>query len=166
MSSDGGERFPAVDLLGMVLALAEAERAGRAGDVPVGCAVAASDGRVLALGRNEREVRGDPTAHAEIVALRRAAAAIGSWRLLEATVYVTLEPCAMCAGALVNARVGRVVWGADDPKWGAMVSRYAIGLDGKLNHTLTMTRGVLADRCVEVLRRFFAARRGRAVDGS
>jgi len=143
----------------MALALAQAGEAARAGDVPVGCIIVGPSGDVLASGRNEREVAGDPTAHAEIVALRKAALAIGHWRLLDTTVYVTLEPCAMCAGALVNARVGRVVWGADDPKWGGMRSQYSIGSDDKLNHSIAVTPGVLADRSVDLLRRFFAQRR-------
>jgi tRNA(adenine34) deaminase len=147
------------DLLGMAMALAEARKAACAGDVPVGCIIVDPSGRVLARARNEREATGDPTAHAEIVALRKAAEVVGHWRLLDTTMYVTLEPCAMCAGALVNARVARVVWGADDPKWGAMRSRYAIGHDGKLNHEVAITAGVLADRCVDLLREFFAARR-------
>jgi tRNA(adenine34) deaminase len=121
--------------------------------------VAGLGGRVLAAAHNERELTGDPTAHAEILALRAASRAIGHWRLLGATVYVTLEPCAMCAGALVNARVGRVVWAADDPKWGAMRSRYEIGVDGRLNHAVAVTAGVLADRSVELLRRFFSEKR-------
>lgn len=148
-----------LDLLGMSLALAEAEAAARVGDVPVGCVIMGPTGEVLALGRNEREASGDPTAHAEVVALRKAASVIGHWRLLDATVFVTLEPCTMCAGALVNARVGRVVWGADDPKWGGMRSQYTIGVDGKLNHSLSVTPGVLAERSVALLRKFFAARR-------
>jgi tRNA(adenine34) deaminase len=143
----------------MALALAEAERAAREGDVPVGCVIAAPDGKILARACNERELRGDPTAHAEILALQEAAEVVGHWRLLDTSVYVTLEPCAMCAGALVNARVGRVIWGADDPKWGGMRSQYAIGCDGKLNHRISIVSGVLADRCVDALRRFFAARR-------
>jgi tRNA(adenine34) deaminase len=143
----------------MALALAEAARALAHDDVPVGCAVVAADGRVLAIGRNERERRGDPTAHAEILALRAAALVVGHWRLVGATVYVTLEPCPMCAGALVNARVARVVWGADDPKAGGMRSKYSIGADGRLNHTVDCAAGVLADQSVALLRLFFAAKR-------
>jgi tRNA(adenine34) deaminase len=110
------------DHLAMALALAEAACASEHGDVPVGCVIVDAAGKVLAVAHNERERTGDPTAHAEIVALRRAAAVIGHWRLIGATAYVTLEPCAMCAGALVNARVERVVWAADDPKAGGMRS--------------------------------------------
>lgn len=147
------------DELGMALALAEAARAVRHGDVPVGCVIAGPDGRVLAAAHNERELTGDPTAHAEILALRAAARVVGHWRLLGAVVYVTLEPCAMCAGAMINARVRRVVWGADDPKWGGIRSQYEIGVDGRLNHRVAVTAGVLADRSVELLRRFFSEKR-------
>lgn len=143
----------------MALALAEAERAERHGDVPIGCVVVDSSGKVLAVGHNERERTGDPTAHAEIVTLRRAAAVVGHWRLLGATLYVTLEPCPMCAGALVNARVERVVWAADDPKAGGMRSKYTIGADGALNHAVTCVSGVLAERSAALLRRFFSVRR-------
>jgi tRNA(adenine34) deaminase len=143
----------------MALALAEAARALRHGDVPVGCVVVGPDGRVLGCGHNERELTGDPTAHAEILALRAAARAIGHWRLIGATAYVSLEPCPMCAGAFVNARVARVVWAADDPKAGAMRSKYAIGTDGRLNHTVACVSGVLADRSVALLRGFFAGKR-------
>lgn len=154
-----GDPCSAEDLLGMAMALAEASGAARAGDVPVGCVIADRAGQVLARTRNEREASGDPTAHAEVIALRRAAEVVGHWRLLDTTVYVTLEPCAMCAGALVNARVARVVWAADDPKWGGMRSQYTIGRDGKLNHQVAVTAGVLADRSVQLLHEFFAARR-------
>ncbi len=147
------------DHLGMALALAQADLAALHGDVPVGCVIIDSDGRILASGHNERELSGDPTAHAEIIALRRAAEARGYWRLNDTTVYVTLEPCAMCAGALVNARVGRVVWGADDPKWGGMASKYHIGTDGLLNHSLSCDSGLLAEESIVRLRRFFVARR-------
>ena len=145
----------------MELALAEAARAAVEGEVPVGCVVVGADGSVLGAGHNEREGLGDPTAHAEILALRRAAAAQGHWRLIGATAYVTLEPCPMCAGAMVNARIERVVWGADDPKAGAMKTLYSIGVDSKLNHTVVAESGLLADRCGEVLRSFFADLRAR-----
>ena len=139
-------------------ALERAREAVAAGDVPVG-AVVVRDGEVLGEGCNEREATGDPTAHAEVVALRRAAARVGRWRLDGVTLYVTLEPCAMCAGAIVCARVPRVVWGADDPKAGAFVSRYAIGVDGRWNHAPEIRGGVLAGECGRVLTEFFAARR-------
>lgn len=143
----------------MRLALAEAERALGHEDVPVGCVIASTAGDVLAAARNERELRQDPTAHAEIVALRAAAAAAGSWRLTGATAYVTLEPCAMCAGALVLARVARVVYAAADPKAGAAGSVLDVLSDRRLNHRPLVTPGVLADPAAELLRRFFADRR-------
>jgi tRNA(adenine34) deaminase len=142
----------------MGLALIEAARAGELGDVPVGAVVIIGD-RVVANGRNEREGRGDPTAHAEILALRAAAEATGGWRLTEATMVVTLEPCPMCAGALVAARVGRLVFGAGDPKAGACGSLYNLCADPRLNHELPVTRGVLAEPAAQLLEDFFAARR-------
>jgi tRNA(adenine34) deaminase len=147
------------DIQYMRIALAEAALAAQVGDVPVGAVVVQADGTVLGTGRNRREVDKDPTAHAEIVALRAAAAALGSWRLSGTTLYVTLEPCAMCAGALVNARVATVVYGCDDPKAGAIASLYQIGADERLNHRVVARRGVLADACVGELRAFFAALR-------
>ena len=143
----------------MALAVDEARRAGAAGDVPVGAVVVAG-GRVVGAAGNQREAAGDPTAHAEILALRQAAIALGSWRLSEATVYVTLEPCPMCAGALVAARVGRLVFGAADPKAGACGSLYNLCADPRLNHELPVVPGVRADECGELLRDWFAARRG------
>jgi len=137
----------------MALALEEADLAAAAGDVPVG-AVIVQGGVLLARGRNRREADGDPTAHAEIDALRRAAQVLGHWRV-EGNLYVTLEPCAMCAGALVNARVARLVYGAVDPKAGAVDSRYGIGRDTSLNHTVHVTSGMLADQAVERLQSFF-----------
>lgn len=136
-------------------ALEEARLAQRLGEVPVG-AVWVADGRVLARGHNLRERAQDPTAHAELIALRKASARRGSWRV-GGTLYVTLEPCPMCAGALVNARVDRVVWGCDDPKAGATRTLYAIGADPRLNHELEMIAGVLADESAALLRGFFAA---------
>jgi tRNA(adenine34) deaminase len=143
----------------MRLALREAERAGELGDVPIG-AVVAHGGEVIAAGRNERELRGDPTAHAEILALREAAQALGSWRVLEATLYVTLEPCAMCAGAIVLARVPRVLYGACDPKAGAAGSVLDVLSEPRLNHRPEVVGGVLGEECGELLSAFFAARRG------
>jgi tRNA(adenine34) deaminase len=142
----------------MRVALAEAESAERDGDVPVG-AVVVQGGIVLGLGRNRREVDADPTGHAEIVALRAAARSAGTWRLDGATLYVTLEPCAMCAGALVNARVERLVYGADDPKAGAVRSLYEICSDPRLNHRVEVVRDVLGEESAMLLRRFFAQRR-------
>jgi tRNA(adenine34) deaminase len=143
----------------MALALAEAEAAGAAGDVPVGAVVLDADGEVLARAANERERSGDPTAHAEVLALRAAAARTGSWRLPGATVVVTLEPCPMCAGALLAARVGRVAFGAPDPKAGACGSLYNLCVDPRLNHEVDVTPGVRAEACTEVLTRFFRTRR-------
>jgi len=143
----------------MRLALREAERAGELGDVPIG-AVVVRGGEVIATGRNERELRGDPTAHAEILALREAAQALGSWRVLEATLYVTLEPCAMCAGAIVLARVPRVLYGANDPKAGAAGSVLDVLSEPRLNHRPEVVGGVLGEECGELLSAFFAARRG------
>jgi tRNA(adenine34) deaminase len=138
----------------MALAMAEAERAAAEGDVPVGC-VLVRDSEVIATGHNLRQRAQDPTAHAEMVALRAAAARLRSWRLLDVTCYVTLEPCAMCAGALVHSRVARVVYGCDDPKAGAVRSLYAIGQDGRLNHRFELTPGVLGQACAEQLSAFF-----------
>lgn len=146
------------DELAMRLALAEAAAAPVHGDVPVG-AVVVVDGEVVASRHNEREHLADPTAHAEILALRDAAARLGSWRLQGASVVVTLEPCPMCAGALLAARVGRLVFGAADPKAGACGSLYQLCADPRLNHELPVTPGVLADEASQLLVDFFAARR-------
>ncbi|HEY4331715.1 MAG TPA: tRNA adenosine(34) deaminase TadA [Ilumatobacteraceae bacterium] len=148
------------DETAMRLALDQAVAASAHGDVPVG-AVVVRDGRVIAARHNERELTGDPTAHAEVLALRDAAVSVGHWRLDDCTLYVSLEPCPMCAGACVNARVGRVVFGALDPKAGAASSLYAILDDGRLNHRCTVEHGLLADECGAVLKEFFAARRSR-----
>jgi tRNA(adenine34) deaminase len=141
-------------------ALAEAAAALEHDDVPIG-AVVVRDGEVLASARNERELRGDPTAHAEVLALRAAAEAAGTWRLSGATVYVTLEPCPMCAGALVLARVARLVYGPQDPRAGAAYSLYNVVQDPRLNHSLEVTAGVLEDECAAVLRSFFKGKRAR-----
>ena len=140
-------------------ALAEAAHAARAGDVPVGAVVLDPDGGLLATGRNEREAGADPTAHAEVVALRRAAASRGEWRLDGCTLVVTLEPCTMCAGALVLARVARLVYGAPDPKAGAVGSLWDVVRDRRLNSRPQVVAGVLEQECGAVLRDFFAARR-------
>ena len=144
----------------MALALEAAEDAAAAGDVPVG-AVVMAEGRVVAMRHNEREQVGDPTAHAELLALRDAAADLGRWRLDDVTLVVTLEPCAMCAGALVAGRVGRLVFGAADPRGGACGSLYNLCADPRLNHELPITAGVLADRSAALLDTFFAQRRAR-----
>jgi tRNA(adenine34) deaminase len=145
----------------MGLALDLAAAAGRDGDVPVGAVVVSPSGEVLGEGRNLREVEGDPTAHAEIVALRAAAARVGSWRLPGATMAVTLEPCTMCAGALVLARVSRLVYGAVDPKAGAVGSLWDVVRDRRLNHRLEVIAGVLDVECGALLREFFEGQRGR-----
>jgi len=143
----------------MRLALAEARRALDHDDVPVGAVVAGPDGEVIAVGHNERELRQDPSAHAEMLALREAARALGSWRLLDTVLYITLEPCAMCAGAVVLARVPRVVYGTADPKAGAAGSVLDILAEPRLNHRPQVTPGVLAADCAALLTAFFAARR-------
>jgi tRNA(adenine34) deaminase len=130
-------------------------------DVPVGAVVVDADGAVLGVGHNEREAVGDPTAHAEIVALRAAASRVGSWRLSGTTLAVTLEPCTMCAGALVLARVSRLVYGAVDPKAGAVGSLWDVVRDRRLNHRPEVIGGVLADECGELLRSFFEQQRDR-----
>jgi tRNA(adenine34) deaminase len=140
-------------------ALEQAYAARAEDEVPVG-AVVVADGRILAEGRNRTRTWQDPTGHAELVAVRRAAARRSQWRLLDATVYVTLEPCAMCAGALVLARVRRLVFAASDPKTGMCGSLGCIVQDPRLNHQIRMTRGVLADEAGELLREFFRSRRG------
>ena len=143
----------------MRAALAEADAAAAVGEVPVGCVLVGADGAELARGHNLREATQDPTAHAEMIAVRAAAAKLGSFRLEGVTAYVTLEPCPMCAGALVHARVAHVVYGCDDPKGGAVTSLYSVGVDGKMNHSFTLTRGVLADESAARLRSFFAGLR-------
>jgi tRNA(adenine34) deaminase len=142
----------------MRLALREAQRAQEHDDVPIG-AVVVHDGEVIGVGRNERELRQDPTAHAEVLALRDAARTLGSWRILESALYVTLEPCAMCAGAIVLARVPRVVYGTADPKAGAAGSVMDVLAEPALNHRPDVAGGLLREECAAVLREFFASRR-------
>jgi tRNA(adenine34) deaminase len=149
--------FPRDDYF-MRLALREAERALEHEDVPIG-AVVVRGGEVVAGAHNERELRQDPTAHAEIIALRDAARAAGTWRVLDAVIYVTLEPCAMCAGAIVLARVPRVVYGARDPKAGACGSVLDVLGEPRLNHRPEVAGGLLAQECAELLSEFFASRR-------
>lgn len=146
-------------------ALAEADRAPVHADVPVGCVIVSAEGIVLARDHNRREERADPTAHAELLALRSAAAKLGHWRLEGATAFVTLEPCLMCAGALVNARVARLVYGATDPKAGAVSSLFEIGRDLRLNHRFEVTAGVLGDEGGARLKAFFAKLRAPASSG-
>ncbi|WP_405714859.1 MULTISPECIES: tRNA adenosine(34) deaminase TadA [unclassified Streptomyces] len=136
-------------------ALAEADLAAAAGDVPVGAVVLGPDGTPLATGHNEREATGDPTAHAEVLAIRRAAAALGRWRLSGCTLVVTLEPCTMCAGALVQSRVDRVVYGARDEKAGAAGSLWDVVRDRRLNHRPEVIHGVLEQECASLLTSFF-----------
>ena len=142
----------------MRLALREGEQAIAHDDVPIGCVVV-REGEVIAAARNERELRGDPTAHAEILALREAARHMGGWRLLDTVLYVTLEPCAMCAGAIVLARVPRVVYAAPDPKAGAAGSVMDVLADPRLNHRPDVSGGLLADEGAALLRAFFGSRR-------
>ena len=150
---------PPADEEWMRQAIAQARAALEHGDVPIG-AVVVHDGRVIGSGHNEREHLQDPTAHAEVLALREAAAALGSWRVLDSTLYVTLEPCAMCAGAIVLSRIPRVVYGTTDPKAGAAGSVLDVLDDPRLNHRPQVAGGVLAEECGDLLRAFFADRRG------
>lgn len=166
-----------VDQQFMREAIHRAEMAAQEGEVPVG-AIVVLDGEIIAEGFNRRETWQDPTAHAELIAVRRASEKIGSWRLCDCTVYVTLEPCPMCAGMLINARVPRLVYGARDPKAGAIRSLYALGEDPRLNHRMEVCEGVLGDECGELLTEFFrsirqarkaekeARRGGRVVEGA
>jgi tRNA(adenine34) deaminase len=147
-----------MDATWMAEALVEARAAGGEGDVPIG-AVVVFEGRIVGRGRNAREKLRDPTAHAEILALQEAARTLQRWRLTGATVYATLEPCPMCAGALVNARIDRLVYGVSDPKAGAAGSLVDIPRDPRLNHRIAVDSGVLAEECGAVLRDFFRSRR-------
>jgi tRNA(adenine34) deaminase len=141
-------------------AIAEAQAALAIEEVPVGCVILhVPTDRVIARGHNRRQSHGDPTAHAEILALRDAAAAMGSWRLSECAMAVTLEPCPMCAGAIVNARLGRLVYGCDDPKAGAIRTLFRICDDPRLNHRVQIAAGVMAEKCAQLLRDFFKAQR-------
>jgi tRNA(adenine34) deaminase len=142
----------------MALALDEAQAAAAHDDVPIG-AVVVHNGAVIARAHNRRECDRDPTAHAELLALQQAAAALGRWRLTGCTLYVTLEPCAMCAGALVLARIDRLVYGCDDPKAGACGSVHDLVREPRLNHRIDVARGVLAEECGRILTEFFADRR-------
>jgi len=148
------------DELFMREAMREAACAQARGEVPVG-AVAVLDGRIVGRGHNLRETARDPSAHAELIAMRAASAYLSSWRLVDVNLYVTLEPCPMCAGAIVNARVTRVVYGADDPKAGAVRSLYQLLEDPRLNHRPAVVPGVLAEECAGQLRAFFGAIRGK-----
>jgi tRNA(adenine34) deaminase len=141
-------------------AIAQAQAALAMEEVPVGCAVLhVPTGQIIGRGHNRRECDADPTAHAEMIALREAAAALGHWRLNECAIAVTLEPCPMCAGAIVNARVGRVIYGCDDPKAGAIRTLFQICDDPRLNHRAEIVGGVMAEQCAQLLREFFQAQR-------
>ena len=155
------ERSGARDASVMQLALDEARRALQHGDVPIGAVVLSATGEVLASAHNEREQHHDPTAHAEVVALRRAGAALGSWHLTGCTLAVTLEPCTMCAGAIVLARVSRLVLGAWDPKAGAVGSLWDVVRDRRINHRPEVAGGVREQECSELLRTFFGAKRAQ-----
>jgi tRNA(adenine34) deaminase len=146
------------DLRFMRLALEEADAAANDGEVPIG-AVVVCDGQVVSRAHNRREQDADPAAHAEFLAMEEAARALGRWRLSGCTVYVTLEPCLMCAGLMVNARVDRCVYGAPDPKGGALGTLFDVSRDARLNHAFEVTSGVLADEAAERLRSFFRAQR-------
>lgn len=152
-----------IDRIMMAFAIEQARRALEYGDVPVGAVVTVA-GEVVATAYNRREADNDPTAHAEVLALREAGRVLGSWRLSEATVYITKEPCVMCAGALMSARVARVVYGAHDPKYGAAWSVFNILQDDRLNHRTEVTAGVLVEDCMALLRDFFENRRANSVD--
>ena len=158
MRGSGRAPFFPRDEYFMRLALREAERAAEHDDVPIGCVIA-HGGEVLAAAGNERELRDDPTAHAEVLALREAGRALGTWRLSGTALYVTLEPCAMCAGAIVLGRVPRVVWGAPDPKAGAAGSVFDVLAEPRLNHRPEVAGGLLAEESADLLRNFFALRR-------
>lgn len=153
-----GDRFFPRDDWFMRLALREAERACEHDDVPIG-AVVVRDGEVIGAGHDERELRQDPTAHAEIIALRQAARAVGGWRVLDSVLYVTTEPCAMCAGAIVLARIPRVVFGCPNPKGGAAGSVLDVLGEPGLNHNPEVAGGLLAEECAALLSSFFASRR-------
>jgi tRNA(adenine34) deaminase len=165
-NSQKGSRMGSVDLVGeskddlMSLAFAEARSAELRGEAPIG-AVLVREATVIAAAGNRTRELSDPTAHAEMIVIREAAAKVGSERLIGCDLYVTLEPCVMCAGAMVNARIGRVVYGCDDPKAGACATLFTIGEDARLNHRFPVTRGVLAEECANRLRSFFAALRAQ-----
>lgn len=160
LEPDGVAHADDEDAAWMRVALEEADRAALAGEVPVGCVLTLAR-RELARGHNMRESTQDPTAHAELEAIRAAAKVLGSWRLEGVTAYVTLEPCAMCAGALVLARVERVVWGCRDPKGGAVATMFGVGVTERLNHRFESREGVLAEAAAGRLQAFFAALRAK-----
>jgi tRNA(adenine34) deaminase len=141
-------------------AIAQAREALSLDEAPIGCVVVhMPSGRIIGRGHNRRQTNHDPTAHAEILALREAGASLGDWRLLDCTLFATLEPCPMCAGAIVNSRIPRLVYGCDDPKAGAVATLFQLCTDARLNHRVSVTRGVLAEECREMLRDFFKSQR-------
>jgi len=148
----------------MGLALEQAQQASAQGEVPVGAVAVSAEGQIVGRAHNRRALDQDPLAHAEILALQQAARSLGSWRLVGVTLYVTLEPCTMCAGALVNSRIQRLVYGCDDPRAGAVRSLYAVCEDPRLNHRVEVVRGVEAEACASLLRAFFASRRQDRVE--
>lgn len=143
----------------MALALSEAKKAGQMGEVPIGAILASKDGAILSATHNRTIDLVDPTAHAEILALRKAALKINNYRLLNTTLYVTVEPCIMCMGAIVHARVSKVVFGTADPKWGAVGSLYHFAEDDRLNHRVAITKGVCEQECRSLMQDFFRAKR-------
>lgn len=143
----------------MRLAVDQAELAAEAGEVPVGAVLIDDQGEVIAAAHNQTITLNDPTAHAEMMAVRRAARILGNYRLLNTTLYVTIEPCVMCMGAIVHARISHVIFGAYDPKWGGAGSLYDLASDTRLNHRVAVTGGVMEDRCRQTMRDFFQARR-------
>ena len=143
----------------MLLALKEAERASSLNEVPVGAVISDSDGNILSKAHNLKESKQNPLAHAEILAIDEASKAKGNWRLTDSTIYVTLEPCSMCMGAIVNSRIKRVVFAAKDPKAGALVSNFGIGTDKKLNHTVEVSEGILKTQSSRLLKKFFKSKR-------
>lgn len=143
----------------MRLAIDQAEIAGRIGEVPIGAVITDKSRRIISSGHNLRESTNDPTAHAEIIAIKKAGEELSSWRLDGATIYVTIEPCVMCMGAIILARIGRLVFGARDPKAGAVISVYNIGSENKLNHRIEFTEGVCRNECSNLLKDFFRSLR-------
>ena len=148
MTKNDDEKF-------MRLAIEQAQIAGRMGEVPIGAVITDGSGNIVSSGYNLREAGNDPTAHAEVIAIRKAGEVFGSWRLEGATLYVTIEPCLMCLGAVILARIGRLVFGARDPKAGAVFSVYDIGNDCRLNHTVEVAEGVCTEECSSLLKDFF-----------
>jgi tRNA(adenine34) deaminase len=148
----------------MKIALNEAWKAYEMGEIPVGALIIDCEGRILGKSHNETITRSDPTAHAEILALRQAAETVKNYRLIETKMYVTIEPCIMCAGAIIHARVEEIIFGVADPKWGGLESLYQLGKDERINHRLIVTSGVLGSDCEEIIQRFFKEKRRKQKD--